>query len=108
MAENEVEAVIVKYLRNRGWIVDRNYSQGAFNRNGTPLTIGRRGMCDWRATRNRKDPVHYLEVEVKATGKKPSKEQREYIALRTHQGVLATWADSLEMFAAWYDAQVGV
>ena len=27
---------------------------------------------------------------------------REYIAKRLHQGISATWADSLDLFRRWY------
>ena len=107
MTENEVEAGIVKFLQARGWIVDRNHVGGMFTRDGRPMKIGRNGQCDWRATRDHKERIHYLEVEVKASGKKPTPAQREYMALRTYQGVLVVCADSLESFATWYDAQVG-
>jgi hypothetical protein len=108
MTENEVEAGIVRFLRERGWVVDRNHVGGMFTRDGRPMKIGRNGQCDWRAARDRKYSPHYLEVEIKATGKKPAPAQREYMALRSHQGILVTWADSLEMFARWYNEQVGV
>lgn len=104
--ENQVEAEIVNFLRKHGWIVDRNNVGGIFTRDGRPMSIGRTGQCDWRATRDRKFNPHYLEVEVKATGKKPEPHQREYMALRSYQGILVTWADSLDSFAAWYAANV--
>ena len=65
------------------------------------IRTGRKGQCDWRAVR-RNGHIEYLEVEIKATGKNPSKEQMEYLALRKHQGIPVTWADSLEMFQKWY------
>ena len=108
MTENEVEAGIVRFLRERNWIVDRNNVGVFYTRDGRPLKIGRTGQCDWRATRDRRLTPHYIEVEVKAKGKKktPSKEQREYMALRKHQGVLVTWANSVESFSNWYFANV--
>ena len=106
MTENQVEAAIVGFLKTRGWVVDRNNVGGVYTRDGKPMQIGRRGQCDWRATRDRNRTPHYLEVEVKATGAKPTPVQREYMALRTHQCILVTWADSLEAFAQWYDLNV--
>lgn len=107
MTENDVEAAIVRFLRNRGWVVDRNTVAGAFTADGRHLSVGRRGQADWRAARDNKHRVHYLEVEVKAPGKRPSPRQREYLALRAHQGIAATWADSVESFADWYAQNVG-
>lgn len=97
-SENQVESEIVKWLMARDWIVDRNNVGMFYTITGEPVRIGRVGQCDWRAARRR----GYLEFEAKATGKTPSKEQREYIAKRNYQGIPCTWADSLSMFERWY------
>ena len=107
LTENQVEAAIVQFLRGLGWIVERNHVGVYYTSDGRAIHIGRRGQCDWRAVRPDHDEVagaacEYLEVEVKRPGAKPTKDQQEYMALRSHQGVLVTWADSIGMFRAWY------
>ena len=101
-SENQVERDIIGFLQQQSpaWIIDRNHVGLFFNRIGTPVKIGRPGQCDWRAMR----AGQYFEFEVKAPGQKPKPVQLEYMALRTHQGILVTWADSLEMFERWYRA----
>lgn len=103
-SENAVERDIIGFLQqqNPPWIIDRNHVGLFFNRMGTPVKIGRTGQCDWRAMR----AGQYFEFEVKAPGEKPKPAQYEYMALRTHQGILVTWADSLEMFERWYKAVI--
>lgn len=102
-SENEVEVDIIAFLRARGWIVDRNQVGLFFTRDARPVRVGREGQCDWRAVRHRTaGGCDYLEVEAKATGQKPDKAQLEYIALRRHQGIPCTWADSVAMFEQWY------
>ena len=104
-SESTIEAAIVQFLQQRGWIVDRNQVGLFYTSDGRPCPVGRRGQCDWRAVRARgRGRVEYLEVEVKRPGGKPSAPQREYMAIRTHQGIAVTWADSLEMFERWYRA----
>lgn len=101
MSENDVERAIVNFLQTRGWIIDRVQVGVFYTRDGRPMAIGKPGQPDWRAKRGRE----YLEVEIKATGKRPDKKQLEYLAVMRHVGVAATWADSLEMFAEWYGRQ---
>lgn len=99
-SENDVEAECIGWLRKQGWIVRRQHSGVFYTRDGRPLKIGETGECDWRAFKggDARGKLHqqYFELEVKATGKKPSKAQREYILKRLHQGVVAIWADSLD------------
>ena len=105
VTENDVEAAIVRFLRDRGWIVERNQVGLLYTADGRPCPVGRRGQCDWRAIRpvpGLMGAAEYLEVEVKRPGAKPSKVQREYMAMRCWQGVACDWADSLDRFVAWY------
>ena len=98
--ENEVEAECIGWLRKQGWIVRRQHSGVFYTRDGRPLKVGETGECDWRAFKggDARGILHqqYFELELKATGKKPSKAQRNYMTKRMHQGVLAFWADSLD------------
>lgn len=102
--ENDVEAEIIGFLKNRGWIIRRQHSAVVRSLAGHSIRLGEVGQCDWSAMRPCAQPriVEYLEIEVKRPGEKPSKAQREYIAKRLHRGISATWADSLELFRRWY------
>ena len=104
VSENDVEAEIIGFLVKRGWIIRRQHSGVFFTANGDRIPIGEKGMCDWSAMRPRGEErkVEYLEVEAKKPGEKPKRIQREYIAKRLHQGISATWADSLALFTRWY------
>lgn len=104
ITENDVEADIIGFLAGRGWIIRRQHCAVARTMSGHPLRLGEPGMCDWSAMRPRGEDrlVEYLEIEAKRPGKTPDPKQREYIAKRLHQGISATWADSLELFATWY------
>jgi hypothetical protein len=107
--ENEVEDEIVTFLRREGWIVRRQHSGLFYTRDGRPIKIGEIGECDWRAMRPTDSirRVEHLEIEVKATGQRPGKAQRQYIAKRRHQGFAACWADSLKMLQT-YMREVGL
>lgn len=101
-SENEVEADIVAFLQSRGWIVDRVQVGNYVTPDGRRISIGRRGQPDWRAKHPR---LGYIEVEVKATGKRPSVLQAEYVAAMQSMGFAVTWADSLAKFEEWYFAR---
>ena len=104
-SENEVEDAVVTWLRIEGWIVRRVHVGTFYTRDGRPISMGDRGECDWRAFRPfRHIPGAgvYLEFEAKGTGKKPSDEQREYMAKRKRQGVTCICADSLAEFFYQY------
>lgn len=110
ITENDVEAAIVHFLRQRGWLVERNQVGLLYTADGRPCPVGRRGQCDWRAIRplpGFPGAVEHFEIEVKRPGAKPSKPQREYMAMRTHLGLLAVWADSLGSFMGWYEEAFG-
>jgi hypothetical protein len=98
-SENDIEAEIIGYLRERGWICRRQHVGVYSTPDGRRQAIGDRGECDWRCFRAHDGILaKYLELEVKAPGKKPTSAQMEYMAKRQAQGFVAVWADSLEMF----------
>ena len=102
--ERETTYKAISWLRSQGWICRRNHVGLFTTQYGSPIKIGEVGSCDWYCIRASDGKcIQYMEVEFKGSGKKPRKEQREYIAKRTHQGFNATWADSLEMLKAWYE-----
>jgi len=104
ITENDVESDILRFLVRKGWIVRRQHSGIFRTQAGHPIRLGEPGMCDWSAMRphGEERKVEYLEIEVKKPKKKPKSGQREYIAKRLHQGISATWADSLALFERWY------
>ena len=108
-SETAVTAECIAWLRERGWIARRQHV-GTFQpiSGGAPVRMGENGECDWRCMRAL--PGHcteMFELEMKASGKKPRKEQYEYLAKRRHQGFNATWVDSLEMLQRWYFDEAG-
>lgn len=48
-------------------------------------------LCGWHKGK-------YFEVEIKATGKKPSKDQEKTIAYLNDLRIVSFWADSIDMF----------
>ncbi|MEI9975080.1 MAG: hypothetical protein WDO73_25320 [Ignavibacteriota bacterium] len=125
MAENIVESQIRRFLESRGWIVIRQQAGtvagigpllAALDRD-EPITrellyrcmirTGAKGRADWVAVRPvsyvdldlaRRHPglVQRFEMEIKAPGKKPSPEQRQYLEDRAAVGFLGGWFDSFE------------
>lgn len=99
--EREVTAEILKEMIRRGWRPRRSHSGLFYTRDGRPQRIGEPGMCDWVFLRNSICPMHYCEVEIKASGKKPSPQQLEYMAAMNHAGIACTWVDSVEELTKW-------
>jgi len=96
--ENDVEYNCIKWLKDLRWIADRIHVGVFYTRDGRVVAIGRPGQPDWRFKRRRQ----YMEIEFKAPGKKPNKQQEEYLATMRALGVLCTWVDSLTALQAWY------
>ena len=119
-SENDVEFDCLTFLKAQGWRPDRNPRGVLYTYDGRPMTIGRKGQCDWRAVRVRMMPcpwcsdasksdvscfclgtrvfrmVQYLEFETKRTRGKAGKAQDEYIALLLHHNIPACAVDSLD------------
>lgn len=103
MTERQVVNDCIEWLRGKGWICRRQPVGLFMTLNGKPHPVGERGECDWRCVMPKGGHYAlYFELEVKAPGKKPRPEQLEYMAKRRHQGLDATYADSLPMLQAWY------
>lgn len=104
MSERQVTNECIEWLRSIGWICRRQHV-GTFQpmSGGAPVRMGEAGACDWVCFRALPDrTADYLELELKALGKRPRPDQYEYMAKRTHQGFHATWCDSLDMLKKWY------
>lgn len=102
VTENQVEAAIVRYMQQRGWIAERNNVGLFYRKNGLPIRIGRPGQPDWRFRHPR---LGHLQVEVKRPGARLDKAQLEYIATELALGFSATWTESIDAFAEWYESQ---
>lgn len=97
--ENEVKAAIKKYLEVNGYTVYRINNAGMnvaqkgekprFAFHGTP------GFPDLVAI---KSGFKIIFIETKATGKKPTDEQINFLNIIPSTNNIGIWADSLEMF----------
>ncbi len=117
MSENANELKIIVFMRGLGWREYRNHVGVFFTQGGARITIGTPGTPDWtfRRQTTRRGYVQVCHVEVKAEGvtlspdseKLDAKHQIEEIAkLDRYYGEPACWCNSLEMFRAWYAAQL--
>lgn len=101
--ENEVKKAIKEYLEFNGWKVYRINNSGQYrgkNKDGKDRYsfAGDPGVPDLYCLKKGEYP---LWIETKATGKKPSEPQIEFIQLVnaiTLCGTRAFWCDSFEMF----------
>lgn len=126
LPENQVEAVIVGYLRTHGWIVTKQHA-GVFYRKKfiqgretvSAFTIGEKGQADWRAERPIIPPgqratskscysAELFYFETKAPGKKPEPHQQLWLDRRQLTGLAASWFDSLDSFVGWYRKRYGL
>lgn len=125
LSENAVEAQICDFLRARRWIVKRQHvgkhvplgfllrtlehggiSKEAIFRN--VVDIGEKYAADWRAERAAGDGLlQVLYVEVKAPGRKPTREQLDWLERARLSGARAGWWDSIDSFEAWYVTEFG-
>src|SRR3990167_8630937 len=100
-SENEVKKAITEYLEWQGWTVYPIGNKGGFrgyNKDGKIRFsfAGKKGVADLYAVKRYYRP---LWVEVKATGKKPSKAQWDFIwRVNSAYGGWWVWADSLDSF----------
>lgn len=123
--ENIVDKQIKDFLAATGWIVTRNHV-GTFVPyrvaktvplviNGWDvISINERGMPDRKAERvipGRPGFVERFQYEVKASGNRPSRAQREWLWKHTRLGELAEWFDAYKdegfddkrhSFLTWY------
>ena len=104
-SETEVKKAITEYLEWHGWEVYPIGNKGGFrgyNKKGEIRFsfAGKKGVLDLYCVKKGCLPMW---VETKATGKKPSKEQEDFMRLvnSTPRGI-AFWCDSLERFKAFY------
>ena len=101
-SENEVKKQINEFLEKAGYTL--------FRLNNAPVGFkrfhGKKGLSDTIAFK----PGEYaLLIEGKGSGKKPSKEQSEFLALANKsKGLVGLWADSFDMFMKIYNTLKGM
>lgn len=102
MTENEVEALVIKWFRARGWYPRRQNVIRA-QAGDRYISVGTRGQCDWAFIRpaGHARGMAYCEVEVKGSHGRPSKQQLEYVAMQNHRGIPAVIVSSIEQLEAW-------
>lgn len=101
LRENDVESVIVDFLRRHGWRVDRQHVGKARFPNGTWFNLHPTGSADWFAHRPRMSPS-CLYAEVKAPGREADPDQISYLEAARREGYLAGCFDSFESFLFFY------
>lgn len=107
LSEAEVTKQVTDFLRYRKWTLIRLNSGLFQTRDGGQriYQIGEKGQADWLALKGfGNGAARVLFIEMKATGKKPSKEQLRWMVVKGKEGLEATWTDSLESFIEWYGA----
>lgn len=100
--ENDVEWNIVTWMQSMGWVAERANVGLLYTKKGTPQRIGKPGQCDWRFKRDAGFRIHYMEIEIKAPGRRPDRHQMEYMASMRHLGIIVAWFDSLSGLQEWY------
>lgn len=103
--ENEVKRAIKEYLEFNGWKVRRINNAGIFrgyNKKGDKRFSfdGDSGVSDLHCT---KSGINQMWIECKATGKKPTLAQENFIKdINSTLDGIAFWCDSFEMFLPIY------
>jgi hypothetical protein len=102
MTERDVTAQCIQYAFVHGLAL-RRQNTGAARARDRFVRFGQPGQCDYTGTCTAERngiPVKgiRLEVEFKATGRKPRPEQQAYIDGILAEGGVAFYADSLVMF----------
>lgn len=108
LSENEVESLVVKFMRAKGWIACRNHIGVLPN----GWRLGKKYTPDWTFQKPVSSGLYLIcHIEVKREGVrlsptcKKDKGQLEAIAKLNHIGQPATWINSLDMLQLWYDKQ---
>lgn len=107
LKERDVTATIKGFLESRKWYGVRIQSGVVRGKTGgTFIRMGKKneGRPDWLWVRG----LECLFVEVKAPGKKPSKDQVRWLEWAEIEGIRAIWADSLGSFLVKYQDKIGL
>jgi hypothetical protein len=99
LKERDITAQIKGFMESRGWYGVRLQSgtvRGVTR--GTFMHLGKKGLPDYVFVRARECCF----VEIKAPGKRPSKDQEMWFAFADIQGIQHIWADGLDAFTEKY------
>jgi hypothetical protein len=91
LSEKEVTKTCLDWLRSRRWHPIRLNSGLLSTPDGRRIRIGTKGLLDWIVLRGEV----YCLLEMKATGKKPSEDQEEFMRFCAANKMPAIWADGL-------------
>lgn len=104
--ENAVEALVLSFMKARGWRATRNHVGLFKTAYGATVTIGTKGFPDWTFTRKsalgNHATIELMHVEAKRPGKRPTPKQFEVMASLNYMGELAVWCASLDHFKSIY------
>ncbi len=96
LTEKMVTEQCIGYLRSQQWVCQRVQSGLMMSMDGRRIRVGSPGALDWNCFKG----PRYFQLELKATGRKPSVDQDIYMTLAEDRGMPCLWADSLEMMIA--------
>ncbi len=97
--EADVQKAVVELLAYRGCFVYRQNAGGLVEKDsGYFIRLAPEGASDWTGwVKWGPHAGRAIQCEIKAPGKKPTPKQRAWLELAFSQGVIAFWADSVEM-----------
>ena len=97
--EADVAKAIVEFLALRGCFVYRQNAGGVVERNsGSFIRLAPEGASDWTGWVMRGPHAgKAIQCEIKTRGNKPTVQQRAWLELAASHGVIAFWANSVEM-----------
>jgi hypothetical protein len=99
LSERDVTGQVRSFLQSRGWTWFRLQSGTVRGMTrGTPIRLNKKGTPDAFAVRGRE----CLFIEMKRLGKVPQPAQVQWFDWAEVMGIMAIWADSIEMFTAKY------
>ena len=94
--EADVQRAVVEFLAYRGFFLYRQNAGGIVEKEGGGyIRLAPEGASDWVGWH--KGSGRAIQCEIKAPGKKPSPMQRAWLATAEAHGVIAFFADSVEM-----------
>lgn len=104
LTERQVTEQCIEWLRYKHWYCVRLQSgmMRGLTR-GTYIKLGEKGLCDWCCFRNEQ----YFFLEMKATGKGLSEDQRAWFRFAEKNGILAAWSDGIGRLMCEYQRLFG-
>jgi hypothetical protein len=105
ITENQATVDCLAWVRQLGWYAHRNQVGLFYTRDGRPVKIGVEGTPDWLLLH----PEHGIVwLEMKSSTGKPSKLQRERLAMLRHLGFRVGVARSVMGLAKLFEDEWGL